>query len=150
MADDELDDFIDALKLNLEEINTQPNEIKQVYEHPPEKLTDFPCALPYYVSGGVSYGNASPAIIVHRVHVDLHVMRSDLPHDEKVARPFVLLVIKKIANNLQMEATCEHCVVLDYEYGRLSYGSSIGRQETFGIRFILEVKIKHSGFTVSA
>lgn len=150
MADDQLDDFIDALKLNLEEINTQPNEIKQVYEHPPEKLDDFPCAVLYFVSGGVNYGAASPAVIVHRVHVDLHVMRAMLPHDEKVVRPFILLVIKKIAANLKMEATCDHCVVLSYEYGRIGYGSSIGRQETMGIRFILEVKIKHSGFTISA
>ena len=138
---DELDNFITALTTKFEEVTG----VVRAPEHPPEKLNEFPIVICYYVSGTFNYSAGGPCIGMHRVHGDLHLSRSNLPHDEEFARPFILRVLAKVADNLKMSSTCEHCLLTEYQYGGLNYGTD----KTFGVRFIFEVKIKHSGITVS-
>lgn len=139
---DELDNFVTALTTKMGEMTG----IKAAPENPPEGLIDFPIVVCWIESGRFTYSQAGPCIGVHRVNADVHLGRSDLPEDEKAARPYILRGLIKIAANLKMDSTCEHCLLTDYRYGRLGYDKS----ETFGVRFILDVKIKHSGITVSA
>ena len=138
---DELDSFITALTTKLEEMTG----VKDAPEHPPEKLNQFPIVVCYFVRGEFNYSAGGPCIGMHTVYADVHLARSSLPHDEQYARPFILRGLSKIADNLKMDSTCEHCLLTGYEYGSLGYGD----QTTFGVRYILEVKIKHSGITVS-
>lgn len=139
---DELDNFITALTTVLGAVTG----VEAAYENPPEALNEFPAVVPYFVRGDFSYGQSAPAIGLHTVHADLHISRSQLPTDEAAARPFILRFLIAIAGNLKMSATCDHCLLKSYSYGRLGYAG----KETFGGRFVLEVKIKHSGITVSA
>jgi hypothetical protein len=139
---DELDDFIVALTTKMEEMTG----VLDAPVHPPEGLSAFPVVICYFVGGTFTYSQAGPAIGVHTVHADVHLGRSQLPHDEEYARPFILRGLVKFAANVQMDSTCDHCLLTGYEYGSIGYGS----KETFGVRYILEVKIKHSGITVTA
>ena len=139
---DELDNFITELSTVMETMTG----VKDAPEYPPEGLNEFPTVVCYFVVGTFTYSQAGPAIGVHRVHADVHLGRTILPHDEEYARPYILRALTAIASNVQMSSTCEHCLLTGYEYGRLGYGG----KETFGVRLILEVKIKHSGITVSA
>ncbi len=138
---DELDTFVTALTGKLAEITG----VNEAPEHPPERLNNMPMFVAYFVGGAFEYSQGRGAIGLHAVHADLHLGRRKLSHDEKYARPFILRTLAKMAANVKMSSTCEHCILQRYEYGRLDYG----RQKTFGVRFVLEVKIKHSGIPVS-
>jgi hypothetical protein len=140
---DELDNFIAALTTNLAAMTG----IKVAPEHPPEALNEFPFAVSYFTRGEFDYSQSGPSIGLHTVHVDIHLGRSVLHHDEKHARPFILRGLTMIAGNLKMNNTCDHCILKSYEYGGLGYGETL---KTFGVRYILEVKIKHTGITVAA
>lgn len=139
---DELDNFITELTT----VMAAMTGIKGAPENPPEGLNDFPVVVCWIELGRFTYSQAGPCIGMHRVNCDVHLGRSNLPEDEKAARPYILRGLTAIAGNLTMSSTCEHCLLTDYRYGRLGYGES----ETFGVRFILDVKIKHSGITVAA
>lgn len=139
---DELDAFITALTTKFGGVTG----VKSAPENPPEALNEFPVVVCYFVRGDFTYGQSSPAIGLHTVHADLHLSRSNLPEDEKAARPFILRALVMTAGNLKMDSTCEHCLLTNYQYGGLDYG----KQKTFGIRFTFETKIKHTGVTVSA
>jgi len=139
---DELDDFITALTGHLEEMTG----IRDAPEHLLEAINEFPTVISYFVSGHFEYGAGSPCIGVHRVQADVHLGRSVLPEDEAAARLYILRGLVKLAANVTMDGTCAHCLLRDYEIGRIGYGGA----ETFGVRYILEVKIKHEGVTVSA
>jgi hypothetical protein len=139
---DELDLFITQLTTVLGAMTG----IKQAPEHPPEALNEFPAVICYFVKGEFSYGAGAAAVGVHMVHADVHLGRSVLPSDEEYARPYILRALTAIAGHLQMNSTCEHCVLNEYQYGRLGYAGA----ETFGVRLVLEVKFLHSGITVAA
>ena len=140
---DELDSFITALTTKLAVMTG----IKAAPEHPPEALSEFPFAVCYFVRGTFDYSQSGPAIGLHVVNVDIHLGRSSLPHDEEQARPFILRGLIMLAGNVKMSNTCDHCLLRNYEYGGLGYGESL---KTFGVRYVLEVKIKHAGVTVTA
>jgi hypothetical protein len=138
---DELDDFITQLTTVLGAMTG----IESAPPHPPEAINDPPMVVCYFVGGEFRYGG-DLAIGVHTVHADVHLSRSDLAHDEEYARPFILRGLVAVAGNVTMSSTCEHCLLQSYEYGGLGYGG----QETFGVRYVLEVKIKHAGVTIAA
>jgi len=140
MADD-LDTFIAALTGKMAAMAG----VAVAPEHPPEALNEFPIVVCYFVRGEFTYGSSLPAIGVHTVHCDVHLSRSNLPHDEEFARPYILRGLAAIANEVKMDSTCQQCILEGYEYGRLSYAG----QETFGVRYILRVKFHHTGVTVA-
>jgi len=113
---------------------------------PPEQLGELPMAVTYIGEGEFNYAASLGCIGLHTLVVDIHVGRSFLEEDEPVAREFIESVPKAVAGNMQMNGSCEHCLVRNYRYGRLGYGA----EKTMGIRFQLEVKLKHSGFTITA
>lgn len=139
---DELDNFITALTGKLEAMAG----IKDAPEHPPEGIHEFPTVVCYFARGDFRYSQAGPVIGVHTVHADVHLSRGNLPHDEEYARPYILRGLTAVAGAVRMDDTCEHCIITGYEYGGINYGE----QKTFGVRYILEVKIKHVGITVAA
>lgn len=139
---DELDDFITALTGKMEAMAG----VKDAPLHPPEGLHEFPTVVCYFARGDFNYSQTGLVIGVHTVHADVHLSRSNLPHDEEYARPYILRGLAAVAGAVRMDATCEHCIMTGYEYGGMTYGE----QKTFGVRYILEVKIKHSGITVAA
>ena len=139
---DELDNFITELTTVLGAMTG----VKQAPEHPPESLPDFPFIVSYYVRGSFDYSATGLVIGLHTVHADVHLGRVSLPHDEEFARPFILRGLTAIAGNLKMNSTCEHCYLTEYEYGEIGYAG----KETIGVRYICQVKIKHSGITVAA
>ena len=139
---DELDLFITQLTTVLGGMTG----VKQAPEHPPEGLNEFPIVICYVVKGRFSYGAGAPCVGVHTIHADVHLGRSVLPSDEEYARPYILRALAAIAGHVHMHGTCEHCLLNEYQYGRLGYGTT----ETFGVRLVLEVKILHAGITVAA
>ena len=139
---DELDAFGTALATVLESGLTG---IKEAHEHPLEGLNEFPVAVIYFVNGRFWYGAGSPTVGVHQVQADVHLGRSVLPEDSATARPYILLALATIADNMKMSGTCEHCLLERYEIGGMQYAD----KETFGVRLFLEVKILHGGISVS-
>ena len=138
---DELDTFMSALQTKWAGVSG----IKMAPEHPLEGVPEFPTVVSYFAGGRFSYGPAT--IGVHRVHSDVLLSRSSLPYDEAAARPFILRWLAAIAGDVTLGGACDHCILQDYEMGGITYNE---QQKFFGVRFINEVKIHHSGVTVAA
>jgi len=137
----ELDAFMSALQTKWSGVSG----IKRAPEHPLENLNEFPIAISYFVTGRFDYGPAT--IGIHRVHSDVLLSRSMLPHDEAAARPFILRWLAAIAGDVTLGGVCDHCILQDYEMGGITYNE---QQQFFGVRFIHEVKIHHTGIVVAA
>jgi len=137
---DEYASFFPALKAVLEDVAG----INQAPENPPENVNDPPMIVTYLVGGDIEYSAGRGYLSYNRVHADLLLARSVLPNDYACARPFILKVGTAIAANISMSDTCEHCHLVRFEGpGNVSGYAS----PTFGVRFVLDVKIKHTSIT---
>lgn len=112
-----------------------------------EGLTEFPMFVNYFVRGRPSYSEGRGFVCVHTAHADLHLSRSVLPNDEFETIPFLVLTFQAFAENIKLGGLCEHCIITEYEIGGFNYG---GETRTYGIRFALEIKVKHTGIDVGA
>lgn len=106
-----------------------------------EGLSEFPVFVNYFVRGKPSYSQGRGFICMHIAHADLHLSRSVLPNDELETIPFVSLTFEAFAGRVTLGGLCEHCIITDYEIGGFNYGEST---RTYGIRFTLEIKVRHS------
>jgi hypothetical protein len=135
---DELDTFVTALVGKLGEIVGIEVAPEDVVEAP----NNLPMVTAYFVRGRPS--NPVAGTWIHRVHADIHTARSAMPHDYKYLRPFILKGIAKLNANVKMDSSCEHCTIENYLIVRFPETSTVG------VRFVLEVKMQHSGIGVSA
>lgn len=110
-----------------------------------EGLPEFPMFVNYFVRGKPSYSQGRGFVCVHIAHADLHLSRSVLPNDEVETIPFLLLTFQAFAGRVTLGGLCEHCIITDYEIGGFNYG---GQTKTYGIRFTLEIKCRHSSIDV--
>lgn len=140
---DELDDLVTQVTTVLGAMTG----VSQAPEHPPEQINDPPMLVTRFVRGRFEYSQGSGCIGYHTLYADLLLPRgSGLPHCEGQARPYILRAVTAAAAAVTMNGTCEHCIMTGYE----GPGDISGYKDAFGLRIILEAKIKHSGITVSA
>lgn len=143
---DELDDVISAIVAVVEGMTGGPVGL----DRPPEMVNEGPVCVVRLDNGRFMYGAGSPCVGIHNLMADLQVPRSMLPENEASIRPYVLRMLAAVAANLQMSGTCEHCLLQTYRLMGWEYGEGTTVFRTVGIRFGLEVKILHSGVSVSA
>ena len=136
---------IETIITQLAVLEAEITGVHVAHDDSPEALNEFPAFVNYPTGGPFIYSASGPNLTIHTIHADLHVSRSVLPHDENQLRPFVQRVWAKLADNLTCNGTCEHLILVRYDYGRLGYGA----QETLGIRFTLSAKEKDDTITVS-
>ena len=136
---DEYASFFAQLKTVLEGVAG----INQAPENPPEHVGDKPMFVTYLTGGRTEYSAGRGFLSYNDVNADLLLARASLPHAYAQTRPFILLVSAALAANLTMSDTCEHCYLTGFEMGNISGYS----EPTFGIRFTLDVKIKHTSIT---
>ncbi len=116
---------------------------------PLEGYNEFPLVVVWLEGGTVRGGAGSPAVGVHRVMADVHLMRSVLPADIAAARPFVLKVWAAVAGEVTLSGACEFCLLRVYlGPGVMRQGD--GSSKTVGVHFEFEVKVHHTGITFSA
>ena len=107
-------------------------------------VVETPMFVSYFVRGRPSYSQGRGFLGLHTMHADLHLTRSVLPNDEVETLPFILLTFRAFAGHVTLGGLCEHCIITDYEIGGFAYGDT----RTYGIRFTLEIKVRHSGIDV--
>lgn len=136
---------VEAIITQLAVLEAEIEGVLAAHDESPEALNEGMVFVNYPTGGTFIYSAGGPCLAIHTIHADFHVSRSVLPHDENQLRPFVQRMWAKIADNLTCNGTCEHIILVRYDYGRLAYG----QQETLGIRFTLEAKEKDDTITVS-
>ncbi len=120
--------------------------IQQAPEYPPEAANDTPMVITYHVRCTFDY-SLTYSRSLHTIHCDVLLARSMLENDEQQARPYILRGLTAIAGSVQLSNTATHCLLLEaIGPGVLPYGGI----DYYGVRFILEVKIKHESLTVAA
>jgi len=109
-----------------------------------EGLPEFPIFINYWVTGTPVYSLGRGFVCVHTLNADLHLSRSVLPNDELETTPFILRTFEAFAGKITLGGLVEHCLITRYEIGGFNYGAT----QTYGIRFPLEIKVRHTGITV--
>ena len=141
---DALDDVVSAIVALLEDMAG----INQAPEYPPEAINDPPMVVTYYVRHVPEYSLGHTRLL-STVHCDVVLPRSDLPTDEKAARPYVLLGLNAIAGSISLSDAASHCLVREIlGPGDLPYPGGA----YYGVRFVLEIKLTQAqlGLTVAA
>lgn len=135
---DELDLFVTALTGVLGEMAG----IHQAPEHPPEGIGDTPMAVVHIVR----WDATRLPIVLYTVYAEVILARSTLPEDEAQSRPYIIRGLTALAANIRMNETCEHCLIKEgFGPGPIRWQG----KEHFGVRYVLEVKIRHSGIVLS-
>ena len=142
---DELDTVVENLRAILDGVAG----IKKAHGTPLEGFSEFPLAIVWVEGGTLRGGAGSPAVGVHQVFADVHLMRANLPGDVAVARPFVLKVWTAVAAEVTLSGACEYCLLRSYR-GPGTMRQADGSSTTVGVHFEFDVKVHHSGITFSA
>lgn len=140
-----IDDWMPTLSANMESVAGIEQSHK--YDELPGTLHVFPSIIILPVGGDQEYSLGGPNVAYHVVKMTLYVASSVLPEAYAVAVPFIELVRNALAADIQLAATCTHCLPVRapapfYEGpGAITYGD----KEHLGIIFNIVIKENESG-----
>ena len=140
-----IDDWMPTLSANMEAIAGIVQSHK--YDELPGTLHVFPSMLIVPVGGDQEYSLGGPNVAYHVVQMTLYVANTVAPEAYATAVPFIELVRNALAADMQLGATCAHCLPVTapapfYEGpGSIEYGD----KQHLGIIFRVIVKENESG-----
>ena len=146
-----IDDWMPVLESNMAAVDG----IKQahIYSNLPATLSVFPSAIILPIAGDAEYSEGGPIKSYHNVQITVFVASQILPQANSIAVPFIEKVRNKLARDMTLNNTVEHCLPVGlgenfYEGpGAVTYGDKVH----MGIIFRVVVKEDEAGtFTVSA
>jgi hypothetical protein len=146
-----IDDWMPVLRDNIASVDG----IKQAhkYDELPGTLSVFPSAIILPIYGDAEYSVGGPIKSYHYVQITVFVANQILPQANSIAVPFIEKVRNKLAGDITLNNTVDHCLPVGlgehfYEGpGSVTYGDKVH----MGIIFRVVVKEDESGtFTVSA
>jgi hypothetical protein len=142
-----IDDWAPTLKAKIAEISG----MKQVHKHDelPGTIMTYPSAIILPERGSQEISSIGTAI--HKVRVTVFFAAQLLPEAYATAVPYIALMRNKIAANIKLDGTVEHCKPpdppADFYVGP---GSKEWSGKTYlAIDFFLEIK-ENETFTISA
>lgn len=146
-----IDDWMPVLKEKIASVDGI--EQVHIYNELPATLSAFPCAIINVYEGDMEYSAGGPLLAYHYVLINVYTSGQIIPEAEGQAVPFIEKVRNKLAGNMQLNNTVEHCLPVGlgerfYEGpGQLPYGGKVH----IGIMFRVVVKENEAGtYTVSA
>ena len=140
-----IDDWMPTLVANMEAV--AGIEQAHQYDDLPATIHVVPSMIILPVGGDQEYSVGGVDVAYHVVNMTLYVAIQVLPEAYAVAVPFIELVRNALAADIQLGATCEHCLPVTapapfYEGpGSIEYGD----KQHLGIIFHIIVKENESG-----
>ena len=103
-----IDDWMPTLVANMEAV--AGIEQAHQYDQLPATISVVPSMIILPVGGDQEYSLGGPNVAYHVVNMTLYVAIQVLPEAYAVAVPFIELVRNALAADIQLGATCEHCL----------------------------------------